>query len=75
MLFIAALIIGINIFIYWLYPLIDGKRKNKSRDIIPLCSGNMYLAVIIKSDHSYEFIILNRNEVASMGGVNENQRL
>lgn len=70
-LLILGLMIGVNVYIYIVHPMLEARRKQKF-DLIRLES--IYLVVIKKPDQT-EYMILTQEETALIGGSDENKRL
>ena len=71
-LLILGLMIGVNIYIYIVHPMLEARRKQKF-DLIHLES--IYLVVIKKPGQTVEYMILTQDETALIGGSDENKRL
>lgn len=70
-LLILGLMIGVNVYIYIVHPMLEARRKQKF-DLIRLES--IYLVVIKKPDQT-EYMILTQEETALVGGSDENKGL
>ena len=71
-LLILGLMIGVNIYVYLVHPMLEARRKQKI-DLIRLES--IYLVVIKKPNQTVEYMILTRDETALIGGSDENKGL
>ena len=71
-LLILGLMIGVNVYVYIVHPMLEARRKQKI-DLIRLES--IYLVVIKKPDRTVEYMILTQEETALIGGSDENKRL
>lgn len=70
-LLILGVMIGVNVYIYIVHPMLEARRKQKF-DLIRLES--IYLVVIKKPDQTVEYMILTQEEIALIGGSDENKR-
>lgn len=71
-LLILGLMIGVNVYIYIVHPMLEARRKQKF-DLIRLES--IYLVVIKKLDRTVEYMILTQEETALIGDSDENKGL
>ena len=71
-LLILGVMIGVNVYVYIVHPILEARRKKKF-DLIRLES--IYLVVIKKPDQTVEYMILTQEETALIGGSDENKRL
>ena len=71
-LLILGLMIGVNVYVYIVHPMLEARRKQKL-DLIRLES--IYLVVIKKPDQTVEYMILTQEETALIGVSDENKRL
>ena len=63
-LLILGLMIGVNIYVYIVHPMLEARRKQKF-DLIRLES--IYLVVIKKPNQTVEYMILTRDEAVYYG--------
>ena len=71
-LLILGVMIGVNVYVYIVHPMLEARRKQKI-DLIRLES--IYLVVIKKPDRTVEYMILTQEETALIGGSDENKGL